>query len=463
MPRDFDTGQTSRFKSPDFSDVADGERVDVDSTSKLRSLSGDSIDLDLDRLASALGSGDTVEQPRAEDEVFSTEVFEASQRNRRVDLDVGEALNGLEPPTNKMQAISPTDKLAALSATDKMRAISPTTRTEKIKADDIPPVELEPVTMSEVGTKLDLARAYMDMGDPEGARSILEEVVQEGSASQKQEAQRLIETSARLAWRTLEDEPKVRRVAAIVEYDGTEYAGWQSQEHSVSIQDAVQAAISFVAGHPSGHHLRRPHRQRRARHRPGHPFRHHCRAHAARLGVGRQHPALPGDRAAVGRRGDDGLSRAAYGHAPHLPLLHFEPQRALGAAALACRLDASAARCRGHARGRAGADRRARFFRVSLGGVPVEDPGQARAAHRRAARGGLSVAGDRGKRLPASHGAQHRGNSGRRAGRAGSAAAMARVLEQGERRFAGATAPAAGLYLWRVEYPAIYGIPAPAI
>jgi pilus assembly protein FimV len=53
---------------------------------------------------------------------------------------------------------------------------------------------LEPVTMSEVGTKLDLARAYMDMGDPEGARSILEEVVQEGSASQKQEASRLIES-----------------------------------------------------------------------------------------------------------------------------------------------------------------------------------------------------------------------------------------------------------------------------
>ena len=41
-----------------------------------------------------------------------------------------------------------------------------------------------------------------------------------------------------------------RRVAAIVEYDGTEFAGWQSQEHSVSIQDAVQAALSFVAGEP---------------------------------------------------------------------------------------------------------------------------------------------------------------------------------------------------------------------
>jgi pilus assembly protein FimV len=50
----------------------------------------------------------------------------------------------------------------------------------------------EPPTMSEVGTKLDLARAYMDMGDPEGARSILDEVLQEGNAVQRQEAERLI-------------------------------------------------------------------------------------------------------------------------------------------------------------------------------------------------------------------------------------------------------------------------------
>ena len=59
-----------------------------------------------------------------------------------------------------------------------------------------PPImnESEPATMSEVGTKLDLARAYMDMGDPEGARSILEEVLAEGSASQKTEARRLVDS-----------------------------------------------------------------------------------------------------------------------------------------------------------------------------------------------------------------------------------------------------------------------------
>ena len=172
-----ETAATSRLKSPEYSDVQEPDRGDLDSTSKLRGIHSDSIDLDLDRLASALGSGDTVEQPRAEDEKFSSEVFEASQRSRRVDLDVGDALNGSEGTTNKLRAISPTSA----------------TRTSKISTQELALPELEPVTMSEVGTKLDLARAYMDMGDPEGARSILEEVVSEGSASQKQEAQRLIE------------------------------------------------------------------------------------------------------------------------------------------------------------------------------------------------------------------------------------------------------------------------------
>jgi len=34
----------------------------------------------------------------------------------------------------------------------------------------------------------------MDMGDPEGARSILAEVLSEGSVNQKQEAQRLLDS-----------------------------------------------------------------------------------------------------------------------------------------------------------------------------------------------------------------------------------------------------------------------------
>lgn len=43
----------------------------------------------------------------------------------------------------------------------------------------------------EAATKLDLAKAYIDMGDAEGARSILQEVITEGSEAQKKQAKEL--------------------------------------------------------------------------------------------------------------------------------------------------------------------------------------------------------------------------------------------------------------------------------
>ncbi len=44
----------------------------------------------------------------------------------------------------------------------------------------------------EAATKLDLARAYIDMGDQDGAKDILDEVVEEGNDEQKQQAQELL-------------------------------------------------------------------------------------------------------------------------------------------------------------------------------------------------------------------------------------------------------------------------------
>ena len=46
----------------------------------------------------------------------------------------------------------------------------------------------------EVATKLDLARAYIDMGDAEGAKEILGEVSEEGNDDQKKEAQQLLQS-----------------------------------------------------------------------------------------------------------------------------------------------------------------------------------------------------------------------------------------------------------------------------
>jgi pilus assembly protein FimV len=49
-----------------------------------------------------------------------------------------------------------------------------------------------PDNLDEVGTKLDLAKAYIDMGDADGAKASLEEVIQEGSSQQKKEAEELL-------------------------------------------------------------------------------------------------------------------------------------------------------------------------------------------------------------------------------------------------------------------------------
>jgi pilus assembly protein FimV len=149
-------------------DTAEHPRPDVDSTASMkRPLAMTDIDLDLDDLTNARVSSDTIRQPRQEDDRFSNDVF--SDRTvdvSGVDLDVGDPLSSEDREPTLRQSVTTEMELS----------------------------ELEPVTMSEVGTKLDLARAYMDMGDPDGARSILDEVLAEGNPNQKQEAQRLMDS-----------------------------------------------------------------------------------------------------------------------------------------------------------------------------------------------------------------------------------------------------------------------------
>ena len=137
------------------------------STGTARVLGAGPLDLDLGEFGKG-PDADTVEQPRRDEVRFATDIFAETGTHRApagLDLDVGKA-----PAEREL------------------------TVTTRVGASDMAMSELEPVTLSEVGTKLDLARAYMDMGDPDGARSILQEVLAEGSASQKQEAQRLIQT-----------------------------------------------------------------------------------------------------------------------------------------------------------------------------------------------------------------------------------------------------------------------------
>ncbi|MFN3785767.1 MAG: FimV/HubP family polar landmark protein, partial [Thiothrix sp.] len=56
---------------------------------------------------------------------------------------------------------------------------------------DFPDEEID-LHEAHISTKLDLARAYLDMGDIEGARSTLEEVMVEGNDEQRREAEVLL-------------------------------------------------------------------------------------------------------------------------------------------------------------------------------------------------------------------------------------------------------------------------------
>ena len=149
-------------------DTIEQPRGDIEATASMKSPT--ELDVDFGDLEEPQAeSNDTIRQRSPADSEsgqFSSDVFaDRTGDTASIDLDVGDPLVGEDrSPTNKQ----------------------PVTEMELS--------ELEPVTMSEVGTKLDLARAYMDMGDPDGARSILEEVVHEGNPHQKQEANRLMES-----------------------------------------------------------------------------------------------------------------------------------------------------------------------------------------------------------------------------------------------------------------------------
>ncbi|MDT3669836.1 MAG: FimV/HubP family polar landmark protein [Aromatoleum sp.] len=64
---------------------------------------------------------------------------------------------------------------------------------------ELPPLavaELNEDALQEVDTKLELARAYDEMGDKDGARELIEEVLREGSADQQAAGRRLLERLA---------------------------------------------------------------------------------------------------------------------------------------------------------------------------------------------------------------------------------------------------------------------------
>ena len=85
-------------------------------------------------------------------------------------------------------------ELAAESMPEIATGLATEPETEEAVAEAV--AEIDPELHEEVNTKLDLARAYLEMGDREGAHEILQEVLGEGDAQQKTEAEKLLAESA---------------------------------------------------------------------------------------------------------------------------------------------------------------------------------------------------------------------------------------------------------------------------
>ena len=162
-------------------------------------LAVDRLGLDLDSLHALesldVGEASDARKRSGSDTVESTAIMgsKSSLDDDNSDLLNSTALMRMVDDTAMLPADEVIEGIVDLSdATGELPALDSTAFTKSLAANVDYDLGGEPATMSEVGTKLDLARAYMDMGDPEGARSILDEVLQEGNPTQRQEAERLI-------------------------------------------------------------------------------------------------------------------------------------------------------------------------------------------------------------------------------------------------------------------------------
>jgi pilus assembly protein FimV len=175
-------------KSPLDEAGGDTQELTVDRLGlDLEALRGlESLDVDEATQVRARSTSDTVETPAAT-------TGRSLLDDTSADLLNSTALMRMADDTSLLPKPDLPEGLVDLSdATGELPSLDSTAFTKALGAGVDFDLGGEPATMSEVGTKLDLARAYMDMGDPEGARSILEEVLTEGNPNQRQEAERLI-------------------------------------------------------------------------------------------------------------------------------------------------------------------------------------------------------------------------------------------------------------------------------
>jgi len=203
-----DTGavEESEDKEDEFSLDIDASELDIDildETEKVTdagevSLDLGDVDLGLDEETSDTSSDEVTEVGDVDidfglDEEPTSEASASAEEEVALDLTEDAALLdmdlGEEEPAAEEVAVE------EAAAPEQAAETEPEVVAEEVSLDMEPAADEEEDfdlssldDVDEISTKLDLARAYLDMGDHEGTRGILEEVIAEGNDEQKKEA-----------------------------------------------------------------------------------------------------------------------------------------------------------------------------------------------------------------------------------------------------------------------------------
>lgn len=175
------------------SNAVDSASEDLDKT--LHNLALTDTDLEVD-----LGSVDTAVDFDVSDDLELSKMDSESELTGDTDgIDLDATLDRAAETLDKdsknieVDGLDAGDLAAGATSAAALMALSEQGQSEDDLTDD-EDEDLNFLTQSDqVATKLDLARAYIDMGDIDGAREILDEVVEEGESSQKEEAQALLD------------------------------------------------------------------------------------------------------------------------------------------------------------------------------------------------------------------------------------------------------------------------------
>jgi pilus assembly protein FimV len=136
---------------------------------------------DVDDSSLEFDIGDDVAEEASEPEAVAESLDEATEiLDLTEELAEESAAEGGEPEATEPEATE------ALAAEPEAESLS----FDDSMDDDLDLSDLDDI--DEVSTKLDLAKAYLDMGDADGTRSILDEVLSEGDDEQKKEAEELL-------------------------------------------------------------------------------------------------------------------------------------------------------------------------------------------------------------------------------------------------------------------------------